>query len=113
MGGHDPRRQPARRLAIARLHAARQGTDGTQASARVAGWLGRSDKIVLVAQHRKDVVGYVTASLLDPEAAGVEAPRGWYPTGVVVDPRCPRPGVGRRLTAARLEALEGVASEVW
>jgi ribosomal protein S18 acetylase RimI-like enzyme len=59
---------------------------------------------VLVAELNGDVIGFGKTRYLDEErGAGAGAtPEGWYLTGVVVDPRFRRRGVGSRLTAERL-----------
>ncbi len=65
---------------------------------------GRS-RLTLVAELGSDIVGFGKVRYLSEDhGAGVgDAPEGWYLTGVVVDPRVRRRGVGARLTAERLK----------
>lgn len=63
-------------------------------------------QMVLVARLEQQVVGYGKASFLKPlQQGGWGAPEGWYLTGLVVDPKLRRRGVGRQLTQGRLESL--------
>jgi len=94
--------------ALGRISAERQGGDAHEHVAMFRGALednqaGRS-MIILVAELGSDVIGFGKARYLDEEhGAGVGAsPEGWYLTGVVVDSRFRRQGVGSRLTVERL-----------
>ena len=60
--------------------------------------------MVFVAELDGQVIGYGRTGYLDKEHGGAagKSPVGWYLTGLVVDPRFRRHGVGARLTANRL-----------
>ena len=75
---------------------------------------GRS-RLVLVAVSANDIVGFGKVRYLSEDGgAGVgAAPEGWYLTGVVVDPRVRRRGVGARLTAERLTWIAERSSEAY
>lgn len=76
--------------------------------------LEREDHQTFVALQDGRVIGYASTTWMNPVAdGGVNAPEGWYLTGVVVDPHARRRGVGRRLTKARLEWLAGRTDRVW
>lgn len=61
-------------------------------------------RVLLVAEHHREVIGYAWLAWLTPEAdGGHSAPDGWYLSGVVVAPAFRRRGVGRRLTQARVD----------
>ena len=66
--------------------------------------IGRTS-LVLVAAVDDDVIGFGKVRHLSEARAddGSASPEGWYLTGVVVDPRFRRRGVGSRLTEARLQ----------
>jgi len=61
--------------------------------------------LVLVAAVEDDIIGFGKVRHLSEARAddGSVSPEGWYLTGVVVDPRFRRRGVGSRLTEARLQ----------
>jgi aminoglycoside 6'-N-acetyltransferase I len=95
--------------AMGRLSADREGGD---AAAHVAGCrraiercrMGRTS-LVLVAESEHGIIGFGKVKHLSeerPDGGGV-TPEGWYLTGVVVDPRFRRRGVGARLTEVRLQ----------
>lgn len=76
--------------------------------------LEREDRQTIVALRGGHVIGYSSIAWMDPVAnGGVNAPEGWYLTGVVVDSHVRRRGVGRRLTEARLEWLAARTDRVW
>ncbi len=95
--------------ALGRISAARDGGDAHEHSSafmRSLEDLGSEDKrLTLVAELGSDIIGFGKARYLNEEqGAGVgETPEGWYLTGVVVDPRFRRQGVGAELTAGRLQ----------
>lgn len=61
-------------------------------------------RVLLVAEHEDEVIGYAWLAWLTPVAdGGRNAPDGWYLSGVVVAPAFRRRGIGRRLTQARVE----------
>jgi GNAT superfamily N-acetyltransferase len=61
--------------------------------------------LILVAEVGDDVIGFGKAQYLSEQRGtdGGVSPEGWHLTGVVVDPRFRRRGVGARLTAQRLQ----------
>jgi ribosomal protein S18 acetylase RimI-like enzyme len=73
---------------------------------RVRRWfdLPAEKNLLLVADHSGDLVGYGRAALVaKPQQAGFEhVPAGWYLTGVIVDERFRRRGIGELLTRERL-----------
>jgi ribosomal protein S18 acetylase RimI-like enzyme len=94
--------------AIGRISAEREGEDVDKHTAGCrreleGGEAGRS-LLVLVAELDGNVIGFGKARYIaekDAAEAGA-SPGGWYLTGVVVDPRFRRRGVGSRLTVERL-----------
>ena len=66
--------------------------------------IGRTS-LVLVAAVEDDIIGFGKVRHLSETRSdnGSASPEGWYLTGVVVDPRFRRRGVGSRLTEARLQ----------
>lgn len=95
--------------ALGRLSAAREGGDAPAHSAvfmRAIKGEGMAHRpLILVAEMESDILGFGKARHLGEEhVAGAGAsPEGWYLTGLVVDPRFRRRGVGLRLTAERLQ----------
>jgi ribosomal protein S18 acetylase RimI-like enzyme len=94
---------------LGRLSAEREGGDAGEHRAAFTRAIesdehGRSS-LVLVAEVEGDVVGFGKARHLGESRSeqGDVAPEGWYLTGVVVDSRFRRRGVGSRLTAERLK----------
>lgn len=77
--------------------------------------LGSDDQQAFVAIHDGVVVGYGTAGwlALSTREGARNAPDGWYLTGVVVEPRYRRRGVGRQLTEARLRWLATRTDRAW
>ena len=76
--------------------------------------LEAADRQTFVALSGGRVIGYASTAWMDPAAhGGVNAPRGWYLTGVVVAPDARRRGAGRRLTEARLTWLAERTEQVW
>jgi aminoglycoside 6'-N-acetyltransferase I len=75
---------------------------------------GRS-RLILVAELGSDIVGFGKVRYVSEEhGAGVGAtPEGWYLTGVVVDLRVRRRGVGARLTAERLKWIAERSCEAY
>jgi len=67
--------------------------------------MAQGSSMVFVAEAGGEVVGFGRVRYFgeELEAAVGDAPAGWYLTGVVVDPRCRRCGVGGLLTSRRLE----------
>jgi ribosomal protein S18 acetylase RimI-like enzyme len=95
--------------AVGRISADREGSDPTVEIAAVERALtddrmGRN-RVLLVAEVDGSVVGFAKARYRGGEAVLGEdgLPDGWYLTGVVVDPRFRRRGVGARLTFARMQ----------
>jgi ribosomal protein S18 acetylase RimI-like enzyme len=94
--------------AVGRISADRNGTDPATEVAAVERALvddamGRR-RILLVAELAGSVVGFAKARYRAGETSAGEGglPGGWYLTGVVVEPRFRRRGVGAKLTAARM-----------
>lgn len=84
-----------------RLAAQREGGDAGTWAERLRCSLGDRGTL-LVADRNGEVLGYGKATWLTPGAdGGWNAPDGWYLSGVVVDPRFRRRGLGRALTQAR------------
>lgn len=76
--------------------------------------IGRADELTLVAVVERTIAGYASTGWLAPSSiGGTGAPDGWYLTGLVVGPQWRRRGIGRALTAARLEWLRPRTREVW
>ena len=95
--------------AIGRISAEREGgvvSEHSQGFIReLRDTVARGSSMVLVAEAGGEVIGFGRARHFDKESGSSEgkAPVGWYLTGVVVDPRFRRCGVGDRLTAERLK----------
>lgn len=95
--------------AIGRISAGREGgvvSEHSQSFTReLRETVAQGSSMVLVAEAGDQVVGFGRARYFDREPGSSEgkAPVGWYLTGVVVDPRFRRCGVGDRLTAERLK----------
>lgn len=90
----------------AQLAADREGMDLSFWSAYFRRLIDGPSEMVLVARLEECVIGYGKASFLEPsQEGGHVAPPGWYLTGLVVDPRTRRRGVGRQLVQGRLDAL--------
>ena len=94
--------------AIGRISGDREGKDPEEAIAAVEralrdGSIGRS-RVVLLAEVDGSVAGFGKVQYREGETTMPEGglPEGWYLTGVVVDPRFRRRGIGTRLTAARM-----------
>ncbi len=95
--------------ALGRISADREGGDAPTHSAAFKRAIegdgtGRTS-LVLVADVEDDIIGfgkvrYLSGARADDRSA---SPEGWYLTGVVVDPRFRRRGVGSRLTEVRLQ----------
>lgn len=95
--------------ALGRISAEREGGDVQTQGAAFSRALEDDDfghsLLVLVAEADGDIVGFgKTRYLSEGDGAGAGAsPEGWYLTGVIVDPRFRRRGVGTRLTVERLK----------
>jgi ribosomal protein S18 acetylase RimI-like enzyme len=94
--------------AVGRISAEREGGDALEHSAGFRrslddGGFGRTH-MVLVAEFEGEIIGFGKARCLGKEhgTGDGKSPRGWYLTGVVVDPRFRRLGVGSQLTVERL-----------
>ena len=105
--------------ALGRISADREGGDSREHSAGFRRALedeaaGRSF-VILVAEFDGEIIGFGKARYLDKErGTGVGAsPRGWYLTGVVVEPRFRRQGVGSRLTGERLRWIAQRSSSAY
>ena len=74
-----------------------------------------SDRYLAVAESRGAIIGYGRARLFEPEpqAPSDTAPRGYYLTGVYVDPSRRRGGIGDALTRTRLEWIGEHAADAW
>lgn len=87
--------------ACAELCAQREGGDPDVWASRLAVDLGEG-RVLFVAEQRGCIVGYGRVAWLTPVSdGGRNAPDGWYLSGVVVDVRFRRRGIGRALTQAR------------
>lgn len=104
--------------AIARLDAARNGTEAAEILPRVrrdleAAASGASARRCWVAATEDEIVGFARAAWRDfgeaPEAR--DLPSGWYLTGIVVSPGFRRRGIGRALTHHRLVHLAALGAE--
>jgi len=93
----------------------REGGDPAAWRASLGQGLDATDRATFVALVDGRVAGYAIVGWLAPGAGAPasRAPDGWYLLGLVVDPRYRRLGVGRRLTAERLEWLRGRAERAW
>ena len=93
---------------IGRISADREGRDPETEIAAVRRSLSDGNlvqsRMVLVAEVDGSIVGFGRAQYRDmePSESGGSLPEGWYLTGVVVDPRFRRLGIGSQLTAARM-----------
>ena len=102
---------PADAAPVAALMAARDGTEGDVHHEKLAAEFLRPDlgdkRLLLVAHHGDDVVGFARALYCVPEADAPPnvAPQGWYLGGVVVAAGHRRRGIGRELTRRRLAWL--------
>ena len=99
--------------ALGRISADREGGDAPTHSAAFKRAIeddgtGRTS-LMLVAEVEDDIIGFGKVRHLSGARAddGSATPEGWYLTGVVVDPRFRRRGVGSRLTAVRLQWISG------
>lgn len=95
--------------ALGRISADREGGDAPTHSAvfrrAIEGDGAGRTSLTLVAEAEDDIIGfgkvrYLSGARVDDRSG---SPEGWYLTGVVVDPRFRRRGVGSRLTEARLQ----------
>lgn len=85
----------------ARLIVMRDGGEVASWLDRLEFWLHRGDQL-FVAELDGQVVGYSRLSWQTPMAmGGRNVPDGHYLSGIVVDPRWRRRGIGRELTRAR------------
>jgi ribosomal protein S18 acetylase RimI-like enzyme len=93
---------------LGRIFADREGGDPARHAAAFSAAIAGDDightLLILVAKAAPGIIGYGKARYRDesPEPDGARSPAGWYLTGVVVDSRFRRQGVGARLTAERL-----------
>jgi ribosomal protein S18 acetylase RimI-like enzyme len=99
--------------ALGRISANREGGDALTHSAAFMRAIeddgtGRTS-LTLVAEMEDDIIGFGKVRHLSGAHAddGSASPEGWYLTGVVVDPRFRRRGVGSRLTEVRLQWISG------
>lgn len=87
--------------ACARLLATRDGGSEASWRERLTFWSAAGEHI-FVADHAGEVVGYARLSWQTPSACGGRnAPDGHYLSGMIVDPRFRRRGIGRELTRVR------------
>lgn len=88
----------------AALAAHREGGGLAEWAAIHARQFDDESRMLFVAEHGGEVIGYAWLAWLAPVAdGGRNAPDGWYLSGVVVAPAHRRRGIGRRLTRARIE----------
>lgn len=88
----------------AALAAQREGGDLAEWAAIHSRQFDDDKRVLLVAIHHGEVIGYAWLAWLTPVAhGGRNAPDGWYLSGVVVAPAHRRRGIGRRLTQARID----------
>lgn len=99
----------------AALVAGREGGDQAGWRTSLQYGLESEARCSFVALIGDQVAGYATTAILAPRDLDPEclAPNGWYLTGIVVDPSRRRCGVGRGLTATRLNWLRGRTDRVW
>ncbi len=104
--------------AIARLDAARNGTDAAEILPLVqrdleAATRSGSTRRCWVAMTEGEIVGFARAGWKDYAAApgAGDVPSGWYLTGIVVSPELRRRGIGRALTRHRLKVLIELGAE--
>jgi len=73
------------------------------------------DRCLVVAESGGSIIGYGRARLFEPEpqARANAAPRGYYLTGIFVDPSQRRGGIGDALTCTRLEWIGERAADAW
>lgn len=72
-------------------------------------------RALFVARVGDEVAGYsrVEYWTAPADAPATTAPEGWYLMGLLVDPTHRRTGLGRALTAARLDWLRSRATRAW
>jgi len=77
---------------------------------KYASWLAsqvvRDDVVVLVAEDRESIIGYVYAGLEGPDYMSLRGPAGVF-HDIFVDPQRRREGVGRRLLERAITMLSG------
>ena len=99
--------------ALGRISADREGGDAPTHSAMFKRAIEDDGtcctSFALVAEVEGDIIGFGKVRHLNGARAddGSASPEGWYLTGVVVDPRFRRQGVGSRLTEVRLQWISG------
>ena len=74
------------------------------------------DRMLFVAEEAGQIVGYGRVRHVPPLEEvdpPLRPPTGWYLIGMIVDPQHRRRGIGRLLTQARLDWLQGRAPEVF
>ena len=100
---------------LARVAHQREGGDLARLVECFEDFLRTGREHVEVALHEDELIGYGKCGWLTPPLGAPEQciPTGWYLTGVVVDPRYWRRGVGAALTRARLHWLAGRTDEVF
>lgn len=83
--------------------------------ARLRDDLERADRLLLVAEAGRDLVGYGRARRFDPgrDAASDVAPAGHYLLGLFVEPELRRRGIARALTEMRLAWIQRRAASAW
>jgi len=100
---------PADLGSLADIQAAREGGSMTEHLRRLATSVERNAAtgrgIILVGAVGGNPVGLAKVHYFTPpeHSPGNVAPEGWYLSGVIVTPADRRRGIGRRLTAARLD----------
>lgn len=95
------------------LVALREGGEVEHWARRIRYWLASGQK-VFVAVLGSRVVGYSRLAWLTPVAdGGRRAPDGLYLSGIMVDPRYRRCGIGRSLTQIRLDWARGLGQSVF
>lgn len=102
--------RPADAPTIARIDAQRSGTNAKHILPMVRGELeavaaGESPKVVFVACQGEQVLAFAKCVEFGSQFSGVDhdLPQGWYLSGVTVEESHRRQGLGRKLTAHRLD----------
>jgi len=103
------------RCAIASLIAQRENLSDDQALDHASSTLSKPPEtnLILVAQIQTDVIAFTKAAYTSFDPPEPHVPRGWYLTGIIVDPQHRRRGIGAALTESRLQWISERAREVF